>query len=380
MLKNNKGFTVIELIMSFLFTSILALSLFSVIVLYRAKQTDTTIESDLIAFKSHIIMDIQEDIQVKGLKEISYCPPNDDERRAGEKIHPRCVIMSFNDNTSKTFEIGEDNKVDIIENDNGSESQFFYKVPYIIYGDIRYSIPDAANVYVDDEYILQESEAYDGLETGTKLYKINFNLKHTDLDTRINIAVVASGTLPISGASGDYKQYNIGQEVNVQLNGSTQKKFRVIQNSSRYSRYLTLLYDDTYDSSLVLNSTEYNVIGNYANRYNDSIIKSKVHAIETQWSNADEVRLITTEEIARLAAFCPQYRGIDSPDVSLSSAPAWLTNKSFWTMSPKLLSNNDNGKKVWFVNSSTKTLSSAYVNTNYALRPVIYLKKTYALN
>ena len=380
MLNNNKGFTVIELIMSFVFTSLLAISLFSIIVQYRSKQTDSTIISDLLAFKSHLIMDIQEDIQIKGLKEIATCPPSDEERNRGELIHPRCVIMSFNDDTSKTFEIGSDHKYDVIENENGTESEFHYTTPYIIYGDIRYSIPDAANVYVDDDYILQKSSAFDGLETGTNLYKINFNLKHTDLDTNIAVVIVASGTLPISSGSGTFKQFNIGQEVYIQLNATQQKKFRVIQNSSRYTKYLTLLYDDEYDSSLVYNSTDYNVLGNISNRYDGSLIKTKVYAIQTQWTNADEVRLITTEEIARIASFCPQYRGVDSPDVSLSTAPSWLTNKSYWTMSPKILSTNDNGKKVWVIKSSNKTLTSAKVNQSYALRPVIVVQKDYVLN
>lgn len=380
MLKNNKGFTVIELIMSFLFTSILAISLFSMIVLYRTKQTDSTIEAELNAFKANLLMDIQNDIQLKGLKEVSYCPPNEEERRNGEKIHPRCVFISFNDDTYKIFEIGSEKKVDEIENNNGTTYQYYYATPYIIYGDIRYSIPDSANVYVDDNYILQESNSYDGLETGTKLYKINFALKHTDLDTNINISIVASGSLSATSDSSTYKQYAIGQEVYVQLNSTLQKKFRVIQNSSKYTRNLTLLYDDSYDDNLIYNSTEYNALGNNSNRYNDSIIKNKVNTIGLLWSNADETRLITTEEVARLAAFCPNYRSIDSLDVSLSSAPDWLTNKSFWTMSPKLLSTSDNGKKVWYINSSSKTLSSSYVNSSYALRPVIVVKKDYALN
>ena len=379
MLKNNKGFTVIELIMSFIFTSILAISLFSMIVLYRTKQTDSTIESDLIAFKSKLIIDIQNDIQLKGLKSISYCE-NTNNQGGGETIVPRCVVLSFNDNTVKTFEIKLDHKVDTIVNNNGTESYFNYYLPYIVYGDIRYNIPDSANVYIDDDYILEETDSYDGLETGTKLYKINFSLKHTDLDTNINISIVANGTLAVSSGTGTFKQYTVGQEVYVQLNASLQRKFRVIQNSSRYTRNVTLLYDDVYDNSLIYNSTEYNVLGNYSNRYDGSIIKDKVHNIARQWTNADEIRLITTEEIARLAAFCPQYRGADSLDVSLSTAPDWLTNKSFWTMSSKLLSTNDNGKKVWYVNSTNKTLSSDFVNANYALRPVIVAKKTYVLN
>ena len=376
MLKNNKGFTVIELIMSFLFSSILAISLFSVIVSYRDKQTDTSIETDILAFKSHLIMDIQEDIQLKGLKSMDNCPGT------GESpITPRCVIIDFNDNTTKRFFIGTDLKIV----DEGVD-QFDYYIPYIVYGDIRYDIPDAANVYIDDDYILQKTGPTDGIETGTVLYKINFNLKHSDLDADVGISLVANGTLATSTSDGPYKVYNIGDEVYIQLNNVEQKKFRVIQFSNSYKDDLTLLYDDVYDTSsecntsFVCNSINFNMLDNVSNRYESSIIKNKVSRIESNWNNVDLVRLITVDEVSRVAALCPLYKGANVNDISLSSAPAWLTNKSFWTSSMKESSGNDMGKKVWYVKDSNKTLASDYVNVNHALRPVIVVKKTFATN
>ena len=115
MLKNNKGFTVIELIMSFVFSSILAISLFSVIVTYKGKQVDSTIEAELLAFKSHIVMDVQEDIQLKGLKEIDTCKKVDPNTglEIPNVIEPRCVNITFNDNSKKVLRIKSDSKVEI---------------------------------------------------------------------------------------------------------------------------------------------------------------------------------------------------------------------------------------------------------------------------
>lgn len=376
MLRNNKGFTVIELIMSFLFASILALTLFSVIVTYRGKQQDTVIESRLLAFKSQIVIDVQEDIQLKGLKEINYCPGNE----AGS-ILSRCVILSYNDNTTKVFEVDFDNKVDVIKNNDGTQTQFYYKIPFIRYGDIRYDIPDATSIYIDDDYILQTTGLYDGIETGTKLYKIEFNLKHNDLDTNVNISIVANGTQAVPSTGGPYKTYNIGALLDIQINDQYQRKFRVIQASNSYMDYVTLLYDDVYDNNLLLNSTDYNVLENYSNRYDNSKIKAKVYAVNVEWKNADEVRLITTEELLKISsAFCPQYSLIDSGNISLATAPSWVTNKSYWTMSEKLVSGNNNGKKVWVVDGNSKILTSAFVNANYAIRPVIVIKKTFIAN
>ena len=379
MLKNNKGFTVIELIMSFLFASILAISLFSVIISYRGKQTDTSIETDILAFKSQLIMDIQEEIQLKGLKSIDYCPGTEE-----NTILARCVIIRFNNNDVKTFQISFEDKVDKITNNDGTESQFYFKIPYIVYGDIRYDIPDAANIYIVDDYILETTGPADGIESGTKLYKINFNLKHNDLDTNVNISLVASGSLADTSSTGVYRVFNVGEDVTIQLNSTYQRHFRVIQYSNSFKDDLVLLYDDVYDFDeqhcKVCNSTIFNIIDNISNRYNSSSIKNIVHDIEIEWKNADEVRLITAEEVARLSSLCPNYRGIDSIPVSINSTYSWLTNQSYWTMSEKLLSNADNGKKVWYVDGNNKTLSYDYVTEKHALRPVIVIKKSFVTN
>lgn len=384
MLKNNKGFTVIELIMSFLFASILAITLFSVVVTYKDKQMDSTIEAELLSFKSHLVIDIQEDIQLKGLKKIELCPKRDNNGNViPNAFISRCVIISYNDDTTKEFSISQDLKIDKITDKEGHESQFSYYVPYVLYGGIRYDIPDAPSVYIEDDYILETRGPDDGLESGTTLYKIHFNLKHADLDTDIDISIVANGTQKIStGASGSYNNYNIGEAVMVQLNSEYQRQFRVIQKSNTFTSTVLLLYDDAYDSSLVLPSTDFNLLQNHASKYSLSKIRNSVHSIEVNWSNAEEVRLITTEELSRITQSCPQYRGVNSPDLSLSSAPNWLfgegaNKKSFWTMSEKLVTGNDNGKKVWYVDANSKTLSGAYVNATYAIKPVIVIQKKY---
>lgn len=395
---NKKGFTVIELVMSFVFSSILAITLFGVIVSYRSRQTDASIETELLAFKSHLIMDIQDDIQLRGLKDIDYCTYYDDATNK-EVVIPRCVNMRFNDDTSKDFKIDFDHMVDEIKNDNGTITTFDYDLPCIIYGDIKYNIPDAASVYIDDDYILTTTGMDDGLETGTSLYKINFNLKHSDLDADINVSLVANGTLKAANTEGNYTRYSIGDRVLVQIHGKkdlyvngvyygpSQLKFRVIKDSNKKENSLYLLYDDNYDSELILNSTPFNVLGIYSNRYGSSTIKGKIHEIEMRWSNADEIRLITTEEIARVASLSPQYRGVDSSDVSLASLPSsknWLlysngNNFSYWTMSDKLVTGDNNGKKVWYVNSQSKTLTSDLVDQSHAIRPIIVLRKSYVL-
>ena len=122
---NNKGFTVIELIMSFVFTSILALSLFAVVLNYRNRQTDESIRADLLSFKSQLIIDVQKDIQMKGLHHIDYCEEENPVTHVMSRVG-RCIVLHFNDNpsTSKEFRIKEETSQDLLEHPDGSSDKF----------------------------------------------------------------------------------------------------------------------------------------------------------------------------------------------------------------------------------------------------------------
>ena len=380
LLKNNKGFTVIELIMSFLFASILSLSLFSAVLVYREKQIDSSIEKELLAFKSKLMIDIENDIQLKGVKNIevnpTYCPETSIE--GSPILNSKCVLITFNDNSTKVFKITSEVKQDVIESKDSSET-FEYEVLYVVYGDIKYEIPDGANVYIDDNYILSKTNEYDSIEGNLALYRIEFNLKHNNLDSDINISIVASGT-KTNTSPAPYKSYNVGDDVTVLVNKSEQLNYKVIEKSDGFKDSVTLLYNGDYDSTLVLNNVNYNYLENLGNRYKNSIIKDKLDIVSSEWNNIDSIRLITVDDIVRISSFCPQYKGVDSSDINLSSSPEWLTNKNYWTMSEKLTSNETNGKKVWVVNGDNKVLTSDFVNSNYALRPVIEIKKIYIIN
>ncbi len=373
---NKKGFTVVELIVSFVFTSILAISLFAVVLNYRDKQMDTSIETQLLDFKSLLMIDIEQDIQRLGLNSIDYCtnPSN------GNRI-AKCITLRFDNGTTKNFEVKQDSKVDRFENDDGSFDDFFYTIPYISYGGRKYEIPDAANVIVRSDFMLESTSVSDGLETNTPLYKIRVSLAHVDLETDMDISIVAVGSQNLNTTAAPYKAYNIGDRVGVQLNATTQKYFRVIQNTNGYNGNAVLLYDDSYDSSLVLNAVQFNSVRNAGNVFDSSSIKSYVNAIYYTWTNVNTVRLISSEEVGYIIATCPKYRGIDAPAVSLSRAPDWLVSSNYWTMSEKLVSDESSkGKKVWFVNGSSRTLTDTFVDSTYALRPVIEVSKTYLTN
>ncbi len=372
---NNKGFTVVELIASFVFSSILAISLFAVIINYRDKEEDSSIQTDLLAFKSQITIDIEKDIERNGLKEINYCT---DAR--GNRI-ARCIVLSFLKGESKTFEIKEEGKVETMEGLNGSDTSFSYTVPYLTYGGIRYDIPDAANINVRSDYLLEMTTVNDGLESNTPLYKIRVILVHNDLDADVDISIVADGSVNYSDTmTNPYKSFSIGDRVSVILNKTEQREFRVIKASGGYDGKVTLLYDDNYSvASLPL--TAFNNSKSNGNQYEGSSIKGEIDVLESRWVNADEVRLITAEEVGYIVSSSPMFKQLDAPSLSLSSAPSWLVSTNYYTMTSKLVSVDANKNMyVWYVNGTNKRVDPTYVDVKYQLRPVIVVDKRYVAN
>lgn len=376
MLRNNKGFTVVELIASFVFTSVLAITLFAAVQNYKDKQADSVIASELLAFKSQLLIDIEKDIQTKGLYEIEYA--NCSAAAIGSEgstivtIVPRCVDLKFNDGTSKRLLVSRKSKVDELLNEDGTRANFNITYAYISYGGVQYRIPDEDNVDLATDYFFEQSEPYDGLETNTPLYKVRIDLVHKDLTSNIVISFVAVGSKYISSSSAPYVDYKIGDKVTVKVTNSETRKFRVIQDSSGYEDSVTLLYDDDYDSTVVLDQVAFNdniASGNsYVGSGIENAIKYFKNGVTGAWTNAKEARLITEKEVEYVSSTC-----INRTNLSLSSAPDWLTNVSYWTMSA---SDAGNGY-AWYVNGTSKQLASSQVNSKYALRPVIVIEKQY---
>ena len=111
--------------------------------------------------------------------------------------------------------------------------------------------------------------------------------------------------------------------------------------------------------------------------YESSEIYSRLKFLTSDWYNATSVRLITAEEVGYLVNACPDYIKADARNLDISSANSFIYSSDFWTMSPKIYTGNDNGKKVWYINSSSKLLTDDFVNGSHGLRPVIEIHKRY---
>ena len=124
---NRRGFTVVELTLSFLFVFTVAFGMYELVFNYRSRQNEESIKSQLTDYTNQVTLAIQGDIAERTLKSIDYCTVN------GALID-RCLVLYFNDGTSKKLAIESDYKVYQGE---------VYNINYIVYGGIIYESSDA---------------------------------------------------------------------------------------------------------------------------------------------------------------------------------------------------------------------------------------------
>lgn len=89
-MKNNKGFSMIELIVSFSITTIIIIMLFQIIIVLKDVHTKSAIKTSLLN-KQNILVDmIYKDILDNGLKNVATC---------GDY----CITFNFKNNDTKNF-------------------------------------------------------------------------------------------------------------------------------------------------------------------------------------------------------------------------------------------------------------------------------------
>lgn len=175
---NNKGFTVVELTLSFLFVFTLAFSMYELLFNYRTKQNEEAIKAQLIDYSNQVVLAIQNDISERTLKNIEYCT-------AAGAVIDKCLILNFNDSTSKQLSVEKRN----VEYDGD-----LYPINYINYGGIYYESDDAILLDFRPNYMLYNTYEKDNLEDdNVNVYKISIPIYHNDLDGNYGVEVIAVG-------------------------------------------------------------------------------------------------------------------------------------------------------------------------------------------
>lgn len=386
---NNKGFTVIELVLSFLFVTILSISLYQLVVNYKEKSQLESIQSELINFKTKVIIDIERDITKYFLKNMDYCTTTD--ATGKEKIVNKCVDLTFGNGTTKRLQILSETKKDEIKWENGGEQTFEYNVPYISYGGIKYSIPDAKYVSIVSDFMFTKTTPEDSLENKHALYKINIPIKHMDFRDTFDIEVVAAGMTNLTTGAYDpnacryessqsdsdlYCRYEtIGQEFLIQVNDKDKYKFRLISKSSEYDENVTLIYSDSTN----LGSSGFQIDRTSGNKFEGSLIKSSLQNVTKTWNAPIDIRLMTAEELSFLVNACPNYMdgAVTTLKLNSDTANSWLYPYKYWTSTS--YTGNSTKDRAWYVNSNGY-LQTGTVDSSYRIRPVITIHKQFILH
>ena len=188
---NNKGMSIIEIVVTFALIMVMIVQMLTIIINYRQKANLSLERLDLDTFKNNITRDIQKDISTLGVSEIN----TDGECSTITNLN-RCINIVFKDGTEKAFGTS---KIDE-NNYNSIENKYLYYdgLKYKLHDELPDEIPvgrsalDFQNIEVIDNNILSTTSAL--LEDGTviSIYSIDVYVSHIDFDQDFGVHIVAT--------------------------------------------------------------------------------------------------------------------------------------------------------------------------------------------
>ena len=178
---NNKGFTLIEVLVSFTLVTIILLNLFSVVMAYRDRSSLTSLREDYNTFKYLVTKDVHNDILKKKLTSITQLPAT-----SCASATSICFQFNFKDGTTKNLFVSN------VQTDAGVRNK------YLQYGDQKYRIRDdipdiipAGKSATDYQNI---EIAVDNLKQttsgGRTIYTVKIHLYHHELDEDFGLNLV----------------------------------------------------------------------------------------------------------------------------------------------------------------------------------------------
>ena len=179
-MKNNKGFTIAELLVTFVLVMSIVLALFKVVDHYRERQQNATSIKEMNSYRNQIVKVVEDDIlfNYEGIKEIKGLDLNPSE----EPNSQQGIEITFN---------GSD------ENSAPISKKLIVKKNGISYGDMFYEFPSKFVSAVDDVIYTEtqvEKATQIGEQLSKKIYSIHIDLTHSELNRIFNINIVAVNT------------------------------------------------------------------------------------------------------------------------------------------------------------------------------------------
>jgi len=164
---NNKGFTTIEIVISFALVVVILASMTAMVVNYRDKVTDEEVKTQLIDFKNTITKVVYDDITENIYETITSC---------GDK----CIKFSGS----------EENKLLIIE-ENGTSG--VPKGIYLQYKGIKYFVPDSdLNDFNTGEYMTIVNSPVYSSDPIYGIYSVKIPIFHNGMSENYVIQLVVN--------------------------------------------------------------------------------------------------------------------------------------------------------------------------------------------
>lgn len=186
-MKNNKGFTIAELLVTFVLVMSIVLALFKVVDHYRERQQNATSAKEMNSYRNQIVKVVEDDILFNcgGIKEIKGLDQNDPSPSLTE-----IEKANFQQGIEITFNGFVDDNKPIIK-------RLIVKKNGILYGGRFYEFPSKFVSAVDDViYTETQVENVSSEDSSLKkaIYSIHIDLTHSELNRIFNINIVAVNT------------------------------------------------------------------------------------------------------------------------------------------------------------------------------------------
>ena len=184
-MKNNKGFTIAELLVTFVLVMSIVLALFKVVDHYRERQQNATSVKEMNSYRNQIVKVVEDDILFNygGIEEIKGLDQNDD--------------LSLSPIEKADFQQGIEiafNKLDA--KDNPIIKRLIVKKNGILYDDMFYEFPSKFVSAVDDVIYTETKVSSDDSSLDKAIYSIHIDLTHSELNRIFNINIVAVNNTP----------------------------------------------------------------------------------------------------------------------------------------------------------------------------------------
>lgn len=193
---NNKGMSIIEIVLTFALIMVMVIGMLTIVMSYRDKASLSIKKLEMDTFKNTLTKDVQDDILKLGIEEV-----NMDGECATITGLSRCVNIVFKDGSQKVFGTSLIN----VNDRDSIENKFLYYdgEKYKLHDTLPEKIPngrtilDFQSITVEDNNILSTDSAILTDGTVVNIYSIDVYISHIDFEEDFGIHIVAT-TDPIS--------------------------------------------------------------------------------------------------------------------------------------------------------------------------------------